>query len=161
MVAYPTSIAKFYKTLKAAIWLFAVKNSIEQLNNLQFKCFSVMSVKNLCIQKYMKRKAKGSAVCRSVQKTFTFISFYFILFFWLGVCLKLETAHKFIESKKWINVMHICDYKGKLEGGGGGSWHFYHSCLYINSKAIYIRAILFKSKSRCNPLSHWAISPRF
>ena len=81
MVAYPTSIPKFYKTLKAAICLFAVKNSIEQLNNLQFKCFSVMSVKNLCIQKYMKRKAKVSAVWRSVQKTFTFILFYFILFF--------------------------------------------------------------------------------
>ena len=117
MVAYPTSIAKFYKTLKAAIWLFAVKNSIEQLNNLQFKCFSVMSVKNLCIQKYTKRKAKVvqcAGLCRKLL-----LLFYFILFFWLGVCLKLETAHKFIGSKKWINVMHICDYKGKLEGRGG------------------------------------------
>ena len=150
----PTSIPKFYKTLKAAIWLFAVKNSIEQLNNLQFKCFSVMSVKNLCIQKYMKRKAKGSAVCRSVQKTFTFISFYFILFFWLGVCLKLERAHKFIESKKWINVMHICHYKGKLEGGVDIS--IIHACILIQKQYT-----LFKSKSRCNPLPHWAISPRF
>ena len=80
MVAYPTSIAKFYKTLKAAIWLFAVKNSIEQLNNLQFKCFSVMSVKNLCIQKYTKRKAKVvqcAGLCRKLLLLFYFILFYF------------------------------------------------------------------------------------
>ena len=130
MVAYLVSIAKFYKTLNAAIWLFAVKNSIEPLNNLQFKCFSVMSVKNLCIQKYMKRKAKGSAVCSLRRKLL--LLFYFILFFWLGVCLKLEKAHKFIESKKWIYVMHICDYEGELEGGLDIS--IIHACILFQKQ---------------------------
>ena len=32
--------------------------------------------------------------------------------------------------------MHICDY------GGGWDWRFYQSYLHINSRAIYIRAIL-------------------
>ena len=61
----------------------------------------VMSVKNLCIQKYVKRKTKAS-LCRKL----------FLFFFWPSIYLKPETVHKFIESrKKWINMMHICDYR--------------------------------------------------
>ena len=34
------------------------------------------------------------------------------IFFWRSIYLKLETVHKFIESrKKWINIMHICNYR--------------------------------------------------
>ena len=34
------------------------------------------------------------------------------IFFWPSIYLKLETVHKFIESrKKWINIMHICNYR--------------------------------------------------
>ena len=49
-----------------------------------------MSVKNLCVQKYVKRKAKAS-LCRKLL---------FSLFFWSSIYLKFETVHKFIESKK-------------------------------------------------------------
>ena len=51
-----------------------------------------MSVKSPCIQKYVKRKAKAS-MCRKPL-------FLFLLFFLPGICLKLETVHKLIESKK-------------------------------------------------------------
>ena len=51
-----------------------------------------MSVKNPCIQKYVKRKAKAS-MCRKPL-------FSFLFYFLPGICLKLETVHKLIESKK-------------------------------------------------------------
>ena len=92
------------------------------IHDFSNRVFLVMSVKNLCIQKYMERKAKAS-LCRKLL---------FLLFFWPSIYLKLETVHKVIESKKkkWMNIMHICDY-------GGGGWHFYHSCLYIKIKEQY------------------------
>ena len=35
--------------------------------------------------------------------------------------------------------------------GGGGRWHFYHLCLYINSKVIYIQQYYYIAICRkCN-----------
>ena len=49
-----------------------------------------MSVKKICIQKYVKRKAKASLRRKLL----------FSLFFWPSTYLKFETVHKFIESEK-------------------------------------------------------------
>ena len=77
---------------------------MEQMNNLCFKYFSnkytlskVMSAKNICIQKYVKRASLRRKLL-------------FSLFLWPGKYLKLETVYRFIESKKLVNIMHICDY---------------------------------------------------
>ena len=45
MVAYLISTAKFYKILKAAIQLFAVKYNMEQLNNLLFNLWFLKDAK--------------------------------------------------------------------------------------------------------------------
>ena len=46
------------------------------------------------------------------------------------MCLKLETVHKFIESKKNELIEYICVTMGR-------GWHFYHSWLYIKSQEQY------------------------
>ena len=79
----------------------------------------VTSVKNLCIQKYVERKAKAN-LCRKL----------FLLFFWPSIYLKLETVKKFIESKKK-------NYYNAYMWLWGGGWHFYHSCLHIRIQEQY------------------------
>ena len=86
----------------------------------------VMSVRNLCIQKYVKIKAKAS-LCRKL-----------LIRFWPSIYLKLETVHKFIKSKKkkkWINIMHICDY---WVGVNISMINFYLSFMYIKIPIQYI-----------------------
>ena len=120
---------------------------MKQLNNLWFKCFSdkdtlnKMSAKTLVLKNMWKRQRQISA------KNY----FYF---FWPGIYLKLETVHTFMESKKWINIMHICDYR---------SWHFRHSSLFINLKIIlnqfkYSFALIFLKKLHSTPLRCYEVS---
>ena len=123
------------------------KYYMKQLNNLWFKCFSdkdtlnKMSAKTLVLKNMWKRQRQISA-----KKYF--------YFFWPGIYLKLETVHTFMESKKWINIMHICDY---------GSWHFRHSSLFINLKIIlnqfkYSFALIFFKKLHFTPLRCYEVS---
>ena len=107
------------------------------------KCYSnkdtlrkVMSAKYPYIQKYLKRKAKASLCIK-----------LFLLFFWPAMYLKYESVHRFFKSKKWMNIMYKCDY---------GSWHFYHSCLHVNSGIMIDlkkkRQLIF-TPLRCHGLS--------
>ena len=123
---------------------------MEQLNNVWLKCFSnkdtlvaVASVKNPFLKKYMKRKTKASL----------FRKVLLWLHFDLVYTLKLDTMHRFIESKKWINIMYVCDYRALF---------FYHSRLHINSEnsnSNLINSIEFSEKKliftpvRCYRLS--------
>ena len=58
-----------------------------------------MSAKNPYIQKYAKIKTRG-VLCSNLL---------LLIFSWPGTYTKSETVHRFIESKKWINIMHVCN----------------------------------------------------
>ena len=66
---------------------------MEQLNKLWFKCFSNRVVSVTSVKKFCK-------ICEKKDKGLCAESYYFYYLFWPGVCLKLEAAHKFIESRK-------------------------------------------------------------
>ena len=110
---------------------------MDQLNNLWF--LKQGTPGNICqkplYSKIYEKKAKTS-LCRKLLFLFYFI-IIIIIIFWPSICLKLETVHKFIKikKKKWINVMHICDY---WVGVDISIIQLYLSFMYIKIQEQYI-----------------------